>query len=351
METLQFVDANLGINMRANTETLKAPFVYFGGKSSVADVVWQRFGDVANYVEPFFGSGAVLLKRPHEPGIETVNDKDSMISNFWRAVRSDPESVAYHADFPAIESDLHARHAWLVGQKASLTDQIEGDPEYYDAKIAGWWCWGMPLWIGSGFCSGNGPWQQIGGRLVNAPSNGTGVSKQLIHLGNAGQGIHKKRIHLGNAGRGVHQRHVGISQWMVALSDRMSRVRVCCGDWSRVMGPSVTISNGLTGIFLDPPYGEKAGRESNLYAEDSLSIGQECLDWCLHNGSHKPLRIALCGYVGEYETLLNRGWTPYYWHTNGGFGNGGNGKGKENSKKEVIWFSPHCLQNDQMSLF
>ena len=43
--------------------TLQAiPVVW--GKSRVADLVWKRFGDTPNYVEPFFGSGAVLLKRP-----------------------------------------------------------------------------------------------------------------------------------------------------------------------------------------------------------------------------------------------------------------------------------------------
>lgn len=46
---------------------LKAPFPWFGGKSRVASIVWERFGDVPNYVEPFFGSGAVLLGRPHPP--------------------------------------------------------------------------------------------------------------------------------------------------------------------------------------------------------------------------------------------------------------------------------------------
>lgn len=40
---------------------LKAPFPYFGGKRVVAPEVWRRFGDTPNYVEPFFGSGAVLL--------------------------------------------------------------------------------------------------------------------------------------------------------------------------------------------------------------------------------------------------------------------------------------------------
>ena len=48
---------------------MKSPFPWFGGKSRVADIVSDRFGHVANHVEPFFGSGAVLLGRPTEPGI------------------------------------------------------------------------------------------------------------------------------------------------------------------------------------------------------------------------------------------------------------------------------------------
>ena len=59
-------------------EPLKAPFPYFGGKSRVALQVWERFGDVANYVEPFAGSLAVLLGRPTEPKTETVNDLDCL---------------------------------------------------------------------------------------------------------------------------------------------------------------------------------------------------------------------------------------------------------------------------------
>jgi hypothetical protein len=54
---------------------LRAPFPWFGGKARVAGLVWERFGDVRNYVEPFFGGGAVLLGRPSAPRIETVNDQ------------------------------------------------------------------------------------------------------------------------------------------------------------------------------------------------------------------------------------------------------------------------------------
>jgi D12 class N6 adenine-specific DNA methyltransferase len=59
--------------------SLKAPFPWFGGKSRVSDLVWSRLGDVPNYVEPFFGSGAVLLGRESEPGTETINDLDCMV--------------------------------------------------------------------------------------------------------------------------------------------------------------------------------------------------------------------------------------------------------------------------------
>src|SRR5271157_42331 len=109
---------------------LKAPFPYFGGKSRAASLVWPRFGQVRNYVEPFFGSGAMLLARPEWAGTETVNDADGLLSNFWRALKDDPAEVAKWADWPVNENDLHARHSWLVGRKATLQAWLEGDPDW-----------------------------------------------------------------------------------------------------------------------------------------------------------------------------------------------------------------------------
>ena len=130
----------------------RAPFPWFGGKSRCAHLVWQRFGDIPNYVEPFFGSGAVLLGRPTPARTETVNDMDCYLANFWRAVQADPEQVALQADWPVNEADLHARHIWLTNQ-TTFRSRMREDPEYYDARIAGWWVWGISQWIGSGWCS------------------------------------------------------------------------------------------------------------------------------------------------------------------------------------------------------
>jgi len=330
---------------------LKAPFPWFGGKSRVADIVWSRFGDIKNYVEPFFGSGAVLLGAPEPCNKETVNDLDGFVANFWRAVSHDAEAVARWADNPVNENDLHARHIWLVNQQEDFTRRLEGDPDYYDAKIAGWWCWGLCCWIGSGWCSGNGPWSLNKDRkLVHLGDAGRGVNRKRVHLGNAGQGVNRQLVHLGDAGRGVNRQRDGLTEWFEALQARLRRVRVCCGDWSRVCGHTPTIKQGLTGVFLDPPYGAKAKRCSDLYRKDSEQLSDEIEAWCKQWQDEPKMRIALCGYVGEYDLP---DWECYPWKTHGGYGSESKKHNNPNKYKERIWFSPHCIKpdNDQRRLF
>jgi hypothetical protein len=134
---------------------LKAPFPYFGGKRTIAALAWSRLGDVGNFIEPFAGSLAVLLLRPTPPRIETVNDLDCMVANFWRATQHDPEAVAAYADGPVNEADLHSRHRWLVlsDEARIFRWRMRRNPRYYNAKIAGWWCWGLCCWIGGGWCT------------------------------------------------------------------------------------------------------------------------------------------------------------------------------------------------------
>jgi len=88
---------------------LRAPFPYFGGKRRAASLVWEALGNVDHYVEPFCGSAAVLLARPHVGRCETINDRDGMVANFWRAVRSQPDAVAaVRVLCPATETDTSA---------------------------------------------------------------------------------------------------------------------------------------------------------------------------------------------------------------------------------------------------
>lgn len=76
----------------------KAPFPWFGGKSKASSAVWAALGDVGHYVEPFAGSLAVLLNRPHEANrpyfSETVNDADGLLVNAWRSIQLSPTATA-----------------------------------------------------------------------------------------------------------------------------------------------------------------------------------------------------------------------------------------------------------------
>jgi len=166
---------------------LRSPYPYFGGKRKVASVIWSRFGDVSNYVEPFFGSGAALLGRPWIPewigseprGDETVNDMCGFVANFWRVMQRDDQALAAEVDWPVNECDLEARHRWLVSQAKGLDEALKSDPEFCDIKIAAWWCWGLCQWIGGGWC---------------AEPDQESVPVQLPSLRARGDGVHRRSL-------------------------------------------------------------------------------------------------------------------------------------------------------------
>lgn len=299
--------------MSACGPDLKAPFPWFGGKSAVADAVWKRFGTVKKYVEPFFGSGAVLLKRPDwRPGVrlvETVNDADGLLANFWRALQHDPAGVAAAADWPVNEACLHARHLWLVGQREALTDRLMGDPEWYDVRAAGWWVWGASCWIGSGWGEGGG--------------------SKLPSLSPAGA-------------RGIN-RAAGVGQ-LYDVAARLRFVGVACGDWSRVCTPSIVWTNGDAlgaAVFLDPPYDEGVGYTGGG------GVSAAVWAWACEQGGNPLLRIAVCGYEDGRD--VPPGWRVVEWDANqrqrgGGYGNQGeDGQGRANARRERVWFSPACI--------
>lgn len=372
---------------------LKAPFPWFGGKSRVAHHVWARFGEVRNYVEPFFGSGAVLLARPSEPKIETVVDADAYLANFWRAVAADPDQVAHFADWPVNEADLLARHRWLVETAKERVARCKTDPDFFDAKVAGWWVWGQCLWIGSGWCAGpewtgranagrnsrgihrrhannrgavmtaqkrpaltgNG-----GGVGVHRPSLAkvSGVKRHVLPYSEGGRGILRQSHQVPNlsgdagaAGRGIHasgfeEKGGGLRAYMRALSERLRRVRVCCGDFERILGPAVTTCIGPTGVFLDPPYPED-GR-AICYTQDGDGVWWRAYRWAIEHGGDPLLRIALCGYEHP-EAVFPQGWTEIAWKASGGYGR--SARGKANARRERVWFSKSCLRPAQLPLF
>ena len=65
---------------------MKAPFAYYGGKSGMASKIAGMFPPHRVYIEPFFGSGAVLFAKTPATH-EIVNDLDGAVVAFFRCLR------------------------------------------------------------------------------------------------------------------------------------------------------------------------------------------------------------------------------------------------------------------------
>lgn len=296
---------------------LKAPFPYFGGKSKIARRVWDCLGRVSCYIEPFFGSGAVLFARPDwTPGMkEIVNDADCLVANAWRAIKANPGDMLSSALWPVNHADLVARRRWIADNRDELAAKCMSDPEWYDAKAAGWWIYVMCLSIG-GF---------------------TGMKNSIPAIDHA----------------------EGVLAWddaeraMARLRERLESVKVICGDWTRVMGGAWRSNGGVWGLFLDPPY-DDARRAKGVYAHDEAGVSAKVREWCLRNGGSPDARIVLCGYGDEHDGLLEHGWRVESWQANGCWPTRSSDdhetESMKNRKKERLWISPHC-DDRQPTLF
>ena len=72
--------------------TKKIAFGWYGGKYSHLDWLLPLLPQTHHYCEPFGGSAAVLINRPPAP-VETYNDIDSEVVNFFRVLRDQKEAL------------------------------------------------------------------------------------------------------------------------------------------------------------------------------------------------------------------------------------------------------------------
>lgn len=373
-------------------QRLKCPFPYHGGKSRVADIVWSKFGQVERYLEPFFGSGAVLLANPQQPyPFEVVCDLSGYICNFWRAVKAEPETVAEWATYPTIHQDLTARQIHIYRWLIEYSKRLSEDAEFYDAKIAGWWVWGSALWIAVGRY-GNFEYNTIpvinpcdGGKEVSMQgrsgkdrphvrthngSSGTSMQKEFyerrppIRPEGGGKGVSLQtqgadgipNVRDGGGGKGVSLQIEASSgepdsklvlhkefllDWFKRLQARLAAVTVLNRDWKSCTSPSV-MGNTKTrqcdvAIFLDPPY--LTSDRGNLYASDhqgtSDQVAVEAYKWAVEHGNkHK---IAYCCHMGDFE--VPDGWTSHV----STFAGIRAEERRTDDRRDLIMFSPKCV--------
>lgn len=91
---------------------------YPGSKWSLAEWIISHMPPHTTYMEPFFGSGAVLFTKERSQ-LETINDIDGEIVNLFKVIRDRPQELAN-----AIQWTPHSRQEYYNSYESS-DDELE----------------------------------------------------------------------------------------------------------------------------------------------------------------------------------------------------------------------------------
>ena len=104
---------------------MRAVMKYPGSKWSIAKWIISHFPAHHSYLEPFFGSGAVLFTKERS-NIETVNDLDGNVVNLFQWIRKDPERLAHEIYYTP-----YARHVYEDAFRKIPEDSFERAVNFY----------------------------------------------------------------------------------------------------------------------------------------------------------------------------------------------------------------------------
>lgn len=111
---------------RLSSERKLILFGWYGGKFSHLEWLLPLLPQCHHYCEPFAGSAAVLLNRPPSP-IETYNDLDGEVVNFFRVLREKGESLT-----KAIGLTPFSREEFAIACKLDpAADDVERARRFY----------------------------------------------------------------------------------------------------------------------------------------------------------------------------------------------------------------------------
>jgi nitrogenase moFe cofactor biosynthesis protein nifE len=103
--------------LKGNYE-MKSILRYPGSKWNLADKISQLLPEHKTYLEPYFGSGAVLFTKSPS-AIETVNDLNDDVVNLFRVIQQEPEALAEKIYLTPYSRKIYDE-AWKIRPKIGI---------------------------------------------------------------------------------------------------------------------------------------------------------------------------------------------------------------------------------------
>jgi len=236
---------------------MRAPFAYFGGKSMLAKKLLEIMPPHDYYVEPFCGSAALFFaKKPAK--VETLNDIDGDIVNFYRVLR-DPDTFKEFRRLATLTPISRAEFDWCRENYMSIEDPVK--------RAWAWWYIAQSSFSGDFAHS----WR----RAVTKTSRGMA---------------------------GTTSRYLSMLDLLPQIADRLRMAQIECSDFRTVLkyysGPGYL-------AYCDPPYVSDTRKSGKYKYEMSLEDHRDLVGALLeYDGG-----VMLSGYDHPvYKPLEDAGW-------------------------------------------
>lgn len=232
---------------------MKPPFSYYGGKIGMARRLVAMLSPHRTYIEPFFGSGAVLFaKRPAL--CEIINDLDGNVVTFFRVLRERTDELI---DVCALTP--HARAEYEAADLSGDLDDLERARRF---------------------------WVRVNQSFAKTAGRQTGWSVTTARNQSVPGSI------LGRIAR------------FTAAAERLMHCSIECCDAADLIDRLATAE---TAIYVDPPYlaETRRGRDRQRPADYLHDMGDEAGHRRLAESLHAtPAAVLLSGYPSPlYEDL------------------------------------------------
>jgi DNA adenine methylase len=231
-------------------------FNYFGGKYTHCDWILKHLPETKSYVEVFGGSGIILFnKKPVQ--IETYNDLNSTVVNFFEVLREEPEQLVRK-----IYLTPYSRQEYMKCYKNMFEgDRIEKARRFF-------------VVVNQSF---NGSYSRQTGWKMSTVESRCEISE-------------------------------AISRWLskipnlIIIMERLKSVQIGNYDFRLIFKKFNTCD---TLLYCDPPYTHQERCNNNEYQHELTAKDQEdLLTLCLKSKS----KIALSGYDNDLYNDILKGW-------------------------------------------
>lgn len=262
---------------------------YPGSKWRIAPWIVNYIPKHHTYLEPFFGSGAILFNKPAS-SIEMVSDRDDNVVNVFRCIKTDRERLA-----TIIAMTPYARKEYDDTFICPVpTDEFER---------AAWFL--IQCWQGHGF--------RTNGYKVGWKNDVQGREEMY-----------------------ACKNWYRLPSWIIGIADRLKRVQVDCSTFDEVI-PRFKYKKVF--MYCDPPYvlGTRSGKQYKHEMSDQDHV--KLLELLLQH----PGTVILSGYDNDLYNQTLKG-----WHKESNIGYAEYYGGRE--RTEVIWMNFEPPQR-QLNLF